>query len=96
MLFDRFVPKGIPKSLIVVLIVANLLLGASGMRYGGLEGILHTLENWLVLLVIIPASTALLAMPQKYREPTFDLKMAYYLGMFVAFLFMFGKLRYWH
>lgn len=95
MFFDRWVPAGIPKPLIVVLIAANLILGASGMRYGGLEGVLHTLENWLILLVIIPASTALLAMPQKIREPSFDIKMAYYLGMFVAFLFMLGKLRYW-
>lgn len=95
---DRFVPKDIPKGLILVLIATNLLFGLSGFRYGRgdvWQGILHTLENWLVMLVIIPCCTALVAMPIKYRDDSFDVKMAYYLGMFVALLFMMGKLRYW-
>lgn len=92
---DRFIPKDIPKGLILALIIANLLFGLSGMRYRGLEGLLHTLENWLIMLVIIPAFTALVAMPIKYRDDSFDIKLAYYLGMFVSLLFMMGKLRYW-
>lgn len=31
----------------------------------------------------------------KYRDDSFDVKMAYYLGMFVGLLFMLAKLRYW-
>lgn len=92
---DIITPKGIPKGLILLLIIACLLIGLSGLRYGGLEGWLHVLENWLVCLIIIPACTALVAMPMKWRDDSFDIKMAYYLGMFVAFLFMMAKLRYW-
>ncbi|OOS25114.1 hypothetical protein [Moraxella pluranimalium] len=92
---DAITPVGIPKGLILLLIIACLLIGLSGLRYGGLEGWLHVLENWLVSLIIIPAFTALVAMPMKWRDDSFDVKMAYYLGMFVAFLFMMAKLRYW-
>ncbi|USZ14874.1 hypothetical protein NGM44_00280 [Moraxella sp. FZFQ2102] len=92
---DIITPKGIPKGMILLLIIACLLIGLSGLRYGGLEGWLHVLENWLVCLIIIPAFTALVAMPMKWRDDSFDVKMAYYLGMFVAFLFMMAKLRYW-
>ncbi len=92
---DAITPVGIPKGLIFLLILACLLIGLSGLRYGGLEGWLHVLENWLVCLIIIPACTALVAMPMKWRDDSFDIKMAYYLGMFVAFLFMMAKLRYW-
>lgn len=95
---DRFVPKDIPKGLALSLIFACLFLGSSAYRYGRgdvWQGVLHVLETWLVLVVIIPACTTLVAMPIKYREPEFDVRLAYYLGMFVAFLFMFGKLRYW-
>lgn len=92
---DAITPVGIPKGLILLLVIACLLIGLSGLRYGGLEGWLHVLENWLVSLIIIPAFTALVAMPMKWRDDSFDVKMAYYLGMFVAFLFMMAKLRYW-
>lgn len=95
---DKIVPSGIPKGLILLLISAVILIGLSGFRLGGgdrLQGWLHVLENWLVGLVIIPAFTALVAMPIKYRDESFDVKMAYYLGMFVSFLFMMAKLRYW-
>lgn len=95
---DKYVPKDIPKGLIVALIYACLLLGASGFRNGKgdvWQGFLHTLENWLLMLVIIPCCTALMAMPIKYRDDGFDIRLAYFLGMFVAFLFMLGKLRYW-
>lgn len=94
-LFESLMPKGIPKGLIILLVLACLLVGLSGLRHPGLEGWLHVLENWLVSLILIPAFTALIAMPIKYRDPEFDVKMAYYLGMFVAFLFMMAKLRYW-
>lgn len=95
MLPDRFVPNDVPKPLLYLLIIINLLLGASGMRYGGVEGVLHTLENWLILLVFLPLCTTLVALPVKWRDSSFDLKLAYYMGMFVALLFMLGKLRYW-
>lgn len=91
-------PQGIPRGLIWALVLVNVLFGLSGFRLGKgdiWQGFLHTLENWLVMLVFIPACTALLAMPIKYRDPEFDIKMAYYLGMFVSLLFMMGKLRYW-
>lgn len=95
---DKYVPKDIPKGLIVALIYACLFLGASGFRYGKgdmWQGFLHALENWLVMLVIIPACTALMSAPIKYRDNSFDVRLAYYLGMFVSLLFMLGKLRYW-
>lgn len=92
---DIITPKDIPKGLILLLIVACLLVGLSGLRYGGMEGWLHVLENWLVSLVMIPALTALISLPLKWRDRTFDVRMAYYLGMFVALLFMLAKLRYW-
>lgn len=92
---DIITPKDIPKGLILLLIVACLLVGLSGLRYGGMEGWLHVLENWLVTLVVIPALTALISLPLKWRDNTFDVRMVYYLGMFVALLFMLAKLRYW-
>lgn len=93
---DVAVPKDLPKGLAMALILGCVFLGLSGLRYGrGLEGWLHVLENWLLTLVIIPCATALIAMPIKYRDASFDVRMPYYLGMFVAFLFMLAKLRYW-
>lgn len=95
MLPDKWVPKDIPKPLVMTLLISCLLTGLSGMRHGGIEGILHTLENWLFMLVIVPCLVSLVAMPIKYRDDSFDIKLAYYLGMFVALLFMLSKLRYW-
>lgn len=95
---DRFVPKDIPKGLALTLIVVIMLLGLSGFRHGKgdvLQGWLHVLENWIVYLVLLPSLTALVSLPIKYRDDGFDVRMAYYLGMFVGFLFMMGKLRYW-
>ncbi|WP_194239725.1 hypothetical protein [Moraxella catarrhalis] len=37
----------------------------------------------------------LISLPLKWRDSTFDVRMVYYLGMFVALLFMLAKLRYW-
>lgn len=95
---DKFIPKDLPKGLVVALIYGCLFLGASGFRQGRgnvWQGFLHAAENWLLMLVIIPCCTALIAAPIKYRDDSFDLRLAYFLGMFVAFLFMLGKLRYW-
>ncbi|MDO4699202.1 MAG: hypothetical protein Q4A69_00750 [Moraxella sp.] len=95
---DRFVPKDVPKGLILTLIVLIALLSLSGLRHGQgdrLQGWLHVLENWVFYLFLLPACTALISMPIKYRDDSFDVKMAYYLGMFVGFLFMIAKLRYW-
>lgn len=95
---DRFVPKDIPKGLILLLIVVIMAMSLSAYRYGRgdtVQGILHVLENWVLYLFLIPSCTALVSMPIKYRDDNFDVKMAYYLGMFVGFLFMMAKLRYW-
>lgn len=95
MIPSKYVPDDVPKPLLVILILVCLVLGLSGMRHGGIEGVLHVLENWLVTLVIIPCFTALVAIPIKYRDDSFDIKLSYYMGVFVAVLFMIGKLRYW-
>lgn len=91
----NWIPNDVPKPAIMTLIGTCLLVGLSGMRYRGFEGFLHVLENWLIMLVLIPSATALIALPIKYRDDSFDIKLAYYMGMFVALLFMIGKLRYW-
>lgn len=99
MLFDRFLPKDAPKGLIYALIGACLLVGLADLRHaktlGAFEAWLRVLENWIVALVLLPACTAFVALPFKYRDPQLDLRLSYYLGMFVALLFMLGKLRYW-
>lgn len=95
---DRFVPKDIPKRLILGLIVVIMLMSLSAYRYGQgdvLQGVLHVLENWVFYLLLIPSFTALVSLPIKYRDRSFDVRMAYYLGMFVGLLFMMAKLRYW-
>lgn len=95
---DCAVPKDVPKGLALTLIVAVMLVSLSGYRYGGSDtwqGVLHILENWVLYLILFPALTALASMPLKYRDDSFDVKMAYYLGMFVGLLFMLAKLRYW-
>lgn len=95
---DCLAPKDVPKGLILALIAIIMLMSLSAYRYGGgnpVQGILHILENWVLYLVLIPSCTALVSMPIKYRDNSFDVKMAYYLGMFVGLLFMLAKLRYW-
>lgn len=89
-------PKNLPHGLITTLIVGCLLLGLAALRTAdGIQGWLNVIEEWLLMLLILPTATAAVALPFKYRDPTFELKLAYYLGMFVAFLFTIGKLRYW-
>ena len=89
-------PKDLPNGLFTSLIIACLLLGLSYLRHGtGLQSWLLVFENWLLMLIIIPTATATVALPFKYRDPTLELKLTYYLGMFVAFLFTLAKLRYW-
>ena len=89
-------PQDLPNGLFTSLIVACLLLGLASLRHGtGLQGWLNVIENWLLMLLILPTATATVALPFKYRDPTFELKLTYYLGMFVAFLFTIAKLRYW-
>ena len=95
-IFDLIFPKDLPNSLFVVLIVACLLLGLSSLRHGtDLQSWLNVIENWLLMLLIFPTATATVALPFKYRDPSLELKLMYYLGMFVAFLFTLAKLRYW-
>ena len=95
-IFDLIFPKDLPNSLFVILIVACLLLGLSSLRHGtDLQNWLNVIENWLLMLLIFPTATATVALPFKYRDPSLELKLMYYLGMFVAFLFTLAKLRYW-
>lgn len=89
-------PKDLPSGLFTSLIVGCLLLGLASLRHGtDLQGWLNVIENWLLMLVILPTATATVALPFKYRDPSLELKLVYYLGMFVAFLFTIAKLRYW-
>ncbi|WP_201533192.1 hypothetical protein [Psychrobacter ciconiae] len=89
-------PKELPNVLFILLIIGCLLLGLGSLRHGtDLQGWLNVIENWLLMLLIIPTATATVALPFKYRDPSLDLKLTYYLGMFAAFLFTLAKLRYW-
>lgn len=89
-------PKDLPNVLFTSLIIACLLLGLSSLSKGeGLQGWLSVIESWLLMLLVLPTATAAVVLPFKYRDPTFELKLVYYLGMFVAFLFTLAKLRYW-
>lgn len=89
-------PKELPQVLFTSLIIGCLLLGLASLRHGtDLQGWLNVIENWLLMLLILPTATATIALPFKYRDPTLELKLVYYLGMFVAFLFTLAKLRYW-
>ncbi len=91
-------PKDLPNVLFTTLIIACLLLGLASLRNGtGLQGWLNVIENWMLMLLILPLATTVVvvALPLKYRDPTFQLKLTYYMGMFVALLFTIGKLRYW-
>ncbi|WP_201575502.1 MULTISPECIES: hypothetical protein [Psychrobacter] len=93
---DIIFPKDLPNGLFIALIIACLLLGLASLRHGtDLQGWLGVFENWLLMLLIFPTATATVALPFKYRDPSFELKLAYYLGMFVALLFTLAKLRYW-
>ncbi|MGP5503479.1 hypothetical protein [Psychrobacter celer] len=95
-IFDLIFPKDLPNSLFIILIVACLLLGLSSLHHGtDLQSWLNVIENWLLMLLIFPTATATVALPFKYRDPSLELKLMYYLGMFVAFLFTLAKLRYW-
>lgn len=88
-------PDTIPKGLIKSLIIACLLLGLVGLRQGrNLQGLLSVLDYWFFMLLWVPTAVALCALPFKIRDNSFELKLAYYLGMFVAFLFVINKLRY--
>jgi len=89
-------PKDLPNILFTSLIIACLLLGLASLSHGkGFQGWLHVFESWLLMLIIIPTATATVALPFKYRDPALELKLMYYLGMFVALLFTLAKLRYW-
>ena len=95
---DKIVPKDIPKGLILTLIIVIMLTVLSAQRPGGAtsgQAVLPVLENWVLYLLLIPGCTALVSLPIKYRDDSFDVRMAYYLGMFVGMLFMMAKLRYW-
>lgn len=90
-------PKNLPKSLINGLIIACLLLGLSAIHSGqGIEAGENIFQNWVLMLLWIPTGVAVCAVPFKLRDESFELKLAYYLGMFAAFIFVLNRLRYWH
>lgn len=86
-------PKGVPKQAIWLLIGAVMLVCTAFLRKP--DGVYAMLENWVFWLIVVPSFTALMASPLKYRDMAFDLKLPYYLGMFVGLLFLLGKFRYW-
>ncbi|ELA09675.1 hypothetical protein MOMA_04695 [Moraxella macacae 0408225] len=88
-------PKDLPKGLINALIIACLVLGLAGLRTGrNWQGVVAVLEYWAFMLLWIPTAITICAIPFKLRDDSFELKLAYYLGMFVAFIFIINKLRY--
>lgn len=90
-------PANLPKALINSLIIGCLFLGLAALRHGhDLDGWLNVLENWVFMLLWLPLGVTICAIPFKLRDPSFELKLAYYLGMFVGFIFILNKLRYWH
>lgn len=92
--FDIY-PKNLPKKMINLLIIACLLVGLAGLRQGrNLQGLLAVIENWAFMLLWIPTAVCFCALPFKIRDNSFELKLAYYMGMFVALIFVLNKLRY--
>lgn len=90
-------PKNIPKVLINALIIGCVFLGLASLREGhDLHAWLDVVENWAFMLLWIPCGVAVCALPFKLRDDSFELKLAYYLGMFVALIFVINRLRYWH
>lgn len=62
----------------------------------GIEAWENVFENWVFMLLWLPCGVAVCAVPFKLRDDSFELKLAYYLGMFVAMIFTINRLRYWH
>jgi hypothetical protein len=58
------------------------------------ERSLHVVLQLLWLLVFIPSGITLVAMPLKWRDPRFQLKLAYQMGLFVALIFSLQLMRY--
>lgn len=88
-------PKNLPKKIINLLIITCLLVGLAGLRYGrNLQGLLAVIENWAFMLLWVPTAVSFCALPFKIRDNSFELKLAYYMGMFVAVIFVLNKLRY--
>lgn len=74
-IFDRNLfyypyPDNIPKGLIKTLVVVCLLMGLSGLRQAeGWQGWLAVFENWLLMLLIFPTATAVVALPLNTVTP---------------------------
>ena len=59
---DTIFPKDLPNGLFISLIIACLLLGLASLRHGtDLQGWLNVIENWLLMLLILPTATATVA-----------------------------------
>lgn len=54
----------------------------------------HVVLQMLWLLVLIPSGITLAALPFKWRDPSFQLKLAYQMGLFVALIFSLQLMRY--
>jgi hypothetical protein len=55
--------------------------------------VLHIGLQLLWLLVLIPSGITLAAVPFKLRDPSFQLKLAYQMGLFVALVFSLQMMR---
>lgn len=53
----------------------------------------HVVLQMLWLLVLIPSGITLAALPFKWRDPSFQLKLAYQMGLFVALIFSLQLMR---
>ena len=54
---------------------------------------LHIALQMLWLLLLIPAGITLVALPFKLRDPSFQLKLAFQMGLFVALIFSLQMMR---
>lgn len=88
-------PTQIPKPIIIGLVVVNLLLGLAKFKGGyEWENWLAVFWQWLWLLVIIPMGVVMVALPLKWRDPSFQLRLAYYMGLFGACIYTLQAMRY--
>ena len=58
------------------------------------ERSVHVVLQMLWLLVLIPSGITLAALPFKWRDPSFQLILAFQMGLFVAMIFSLQLMRY--
>lgn len=57
------------------------------------ERAVHVVLQMVWLLVLIPSGITLAALPFKWRDPSFQLKLAFQMGLFVALIFSLQLMR---